>query len=285
MKHLRIFCLCLLLIPCVFWNCAGLSVSQIQPAAQVALKTGQKAAQASRPISNSEEHYIGRAVCARILAAYPLHDDPEATRYVNALGQVLARKASRPQTHKGYHFAVLNTLEPNAFACPGGIILVTRGMIRLCSGEDELAAVLAHEIAHIAHRDGVQSISQARWSEVLTTLGTETAKQYGGVGGQLVNLFEGSIDDVFKTLVVNGYSRSAEEKADREAAAILERAGFRPFALCALLSKMSAREKGATGIYRTHPASTKRLANLKDIQEGKPGKSENKRSLRFQRIF
>jgi len=288
MKGSRVYWILSLLIPSIFWNCAGLSslpVSKIQPAAEVAVKTGQKAVQASRPISDSEEYYIGRAVCARILAKYPLYDNPKVNDYINVLGQSLVKNSSRPQTYKGHHFAVLNTPEPNAFACPGGIVLVTRGLIKICAGEDELAAVLAHELAHVAHQDGIHSISQARWSEVLTTLGTETVKQYGGVGGQLVNLFEGSIDDVFKTIVVNGYSRSAEEKADQEAVGTMEKAGFRPFSLCSLLSKMATREKSANGIYRTHPPAAERLNLLKDVPEGVCGKAEEQRAQRFKRIF
>jgi len=278
----------ILTLSCLFWSCSGLSslpLSQIQPAAQVAFKTGKKAVDASRPISGSEEYFIGRAVCARILAAYPLYDSVKITDYINTLGQALVKHGPRPRTHKGYHFAVLNSDEPNAFACPGGIILVTRGLIRICGSEDALAAVLAHEIAHVSHQDGIHAISQARWTQVLTTLGTETAKQYGGVGGQLVQLFEGSIDDVFKTLVVNGYSRTAEEKADRTAIDILKKAGFRPDALCSVLSKMAGREKSGAGIFRTHPPAAGRLAHLKDVPRAGAGKSEKQRALRFKKVF
>jgi predicted Zn-dependent protease len=196
----------------------------------------------------------------------------------------VARKSSRPHPYRGYHFAVLDTPEPNAFACPGGIILITRGLMKNCASEDELAAVLAHEVAHIAHKDGINSISQARWTEVLTTLGTETAKQYAGGAGQLVTLFEGSIDDVFKTIVVNGYSRSAEENADQEAVSILRKAGYNPGALAAVLTKMSGKE-GAGGIYRTHPPTGERLAKVQALAPAAaPGGKEQARTARFEKM-
>jgi predicted Zn-dependent protease len=258
--------------------------SSLTPAAEIAAKTGVKAVQASRPISDSEEYYVGRAVAARILAKYPLYQNQEVIQYVNEVGQTVARKSPRPQVYRGYHFAVLDTMEPNAFACPGGTILITRGLLKNCGSEDELAAVLAHEVAHIAHKDGINSISQARWTEVLTTLGTETVRQYGGSAGQLLTLFEGSIDDVFKTIVVNGYSRTAEEKADQEAVNILRRAGYNPGALAAVLSKMQGKE-GAGGIYRTHPPTAERLARVQTLAPvSPPSGMELARAARFKSL-
>ena len=277
----------LLMIVPLLYGCGGVSLplpSSLQPAADIAVKTGAKAVQASRPINDSEEYYVGRAVGARILAKYPLYQNQEVTQYVNKVGLTVARKSSRPQPYRGYHFAVLDTPEPNAFACPGGIILITRGLLKNCANEDELAAVLAHEVAHIAHKDGINSISQARWTEVLTTLGTETAKQYAGSAGQLITLFEGSIDDVFKTIVVNGYSRSAEENADREAVSLLRKAGYNPGALTAVLTKMSGKE-AAGGIYRTHPPTTERLGKVQTLAPAAaPGGKEQVRTARFQKM-
>lgn len=287
MKTRHVPLIALWMITPMFFGCGGVSVplpSSLQPATEIAAKTGVKAVQASRPISDSEEYYVGRAVGARILAKYPLYQNQEVTEYVNQVGLTVARKSARPQPYRGYHFAVLDTPEPNAFACPGGIILITRGLMKNCSSEDELAAILAHEVAHISHKDGINSISQARWTEVLTTLGTETAKQYAGSAGQIVTLFEGSIDDVFKTIVVNGYSRTAEENADREAVHILRKAGYQPGALAAVLTKMSGKE-GAGGIYRTHPPTGERLAKVQALAPAaEPGAKDQARTARFQKM-
>lgn len=257
------------------------------PVATIAAKGVTKAAAASRPISDSEEYYVGRAVGARILAQQPLRPDPELTRYVNEVGQAVARKSTRPQTFRGYHFAVLETTETNAFACPGGLILITRGLVQTCDTEDELAAVLAHEVAHVANKDGINSISQARWTEVLTTMGTEAAKQYAGAAGSLVSLFEGSIDDVFKTIVVNGYSRTAEEAADAAAVQTLKQVGYDPGAVASLLTKMMAKEKGGpSGMFKTHPPTSERLAKVKALVGEAPaaGKEVAARTQRFKKL-
>ncbi len=74
------------------------------------------------------------------------------------LGQSLVIFSDRPETFGGYHFLLLDSNEINAFAAPGGLILVTRGMLQCCANEDELAAVLAHEIAHVEKKHGLTAI-------------------------------------------------------------------------------------------------------------------------------
>src|SRR5208337_4925431 len=264
----------------------GFLPSAALPAASIAAVGATKAARASREITDSEEYYVGRAVAARILSTYPLYCNPALTEYVNEVGQTVARKSPRPNTYKGYHFAVLDSEEINAFACPGGTIFITRGLLATCASEDELAAVLAHEVTHVVDKDGINSISKARWTEVWTSMGAEAARQYGGVAGNLVNLFEGSIDDVFKALVVNGYSRDAEFAADAGSVKISIAAGYDPGALARVLAKIQAKEKpGAGGIYKTHPPASERLAKVKGAaREGAPSAGEVNRTKRFQKI-
>lgn len=216
---------------------------------------------ASRPISDAEEYYVGRAVAARILATYPLFRNSKLTDYVNLVGQTVALNSEKPATYGGYHFAVLDSDEVNAFACPGGTILITRGMLRAVRTEDELAAVLAHEVAHVNHRDGVAAISKSRWTEALTIIGTEAAKTYGSSDvARLAGIFEGSIDDVFKTLVVNGYARGQEEDADRACLGYLARAGYDPRALERFLVRLKGAGRGFSGgMLATHPSTADRL--------------------------
>jgi predicted Zn-dependent protease len=227
----------------------------------LAAKSVRAVSVASRSISDSEEYYVGRAVAARILATYPLLRNSRLTEYVNLVGQTVALNSEKPNTFGGYHFAVLDSAEVNAFACPGGTILITRGMLRSVRTEDELAAVLAHEVAHINHRDGIEAISKSRWTEALTIIGTEAVKTYGSSDvARLTGIFEGSIDDVFKTLVVNGYGRGQEEDADRTSLGYLSRAGYDPHALESFLSRLTATGQGASGgILKTHPATSDRL--------------------------
>ncbi len=286
LKTLGIFLVAAAVLFLAGFKLPGLPVpSEVGKALQVGTKAGQKAVVAARGINDSEEYYIGRAVAARILGKYPLSQNRDATLYINEVGQAVARKSSKPTTYRGYHFGILETSDPNAYACPGGIILITRGLIKECQNEDELAAVLAHEVAHIVHQDGIKSINKARWTEVLTTAGTEATRQYaGGVAGNLVSLFEGSIDDVFKTIVVNGYSRGAEENADREAVSILTRAGYNPAALAAILGRLSSRGGGG-GIFRSHPLTSQRVAGVQALTgQATAGPREQARTKRFQEV-
>jgi predicted Zn-dependent protease len=287
-SHLRGLTVILLVALPLVWGCAGIpsGASAIMPAVSIAATGATKAAKASREINDSEEYYIGRAVAARILGQYPLYQNPTITEYVNEVGQTVARKSTRPNTFKGYHFAVLDTEELNAFACPGGTIFITRGLMTTCANEDELAAVLAHECSHVANKDGINSISKARWTEVMTSMGAEAARQYGGAAGNLVTLFEGSIDDVFKTLVVNGYSRGAEEAADAGAVTTLNRAGYDSGALAAMLKKMLAKDKGTSGgIFKTHPPTGERLTKVQAAggKEKTASPAEAKRTQRFKK--
>ncbi|MHB8069446.1 MAG: M48 family metalloprotease [Desulfobaccales bacterium] len=239
--------------------------------------------QATQRVSEPDEYRLGRAVAARILATYPLVQDPQLQIYVNEVGQALARKSSRPHTFRGYHFAVLESPEPNAFAAPGGTILITRGLLKLCADEDELAAALAHEAAHVAHRDGINSIAKSRWAEVVADRRVAAAKERGGRAAEMATLYEGSINDVFKSIATNGYGRTAEWAADQEALRTLKRAGYNPAALATLLTKMVAQEKTEKrGIYRTHPPTALRLAKVKmQLKDLPPATTQKGRDQRF----
>jgi len=232
---------------------------------QIIDKTAEKAERAARPITETEEYYIGRGVAARMLTQYKLYRHPQTTWYVNLVGRTLTLNSSRPYTYGGYHFAVLDTDEINAFACPGGVIFITRGMLDLAQSEDELAAVLAHEIGHVTQKHGLKAISNARWTEVATTLGMETAKQYSGAElGSLVNLFEGTVDDVFQTLVVKGYGRDDEFEADAMAIRSLQASGYDPAELLRLLKTLHSVEgRKSGGILSTHPNLTDRIEKVK----------------------
>jgi len=238
---------------------AGCRTFDVSSAVSLATTSAVNIAQASQTLSPEQEYYLGRAVGARILAKYPLLDNWKLTEYINNIGQTLVLFSEQPVTHGGYHFAVLDTTEKNAFACPGGMILITKGLIMTAQNEDELAAVIAHEIGHIVHRDGVSSIQQSRMTEALTKTGTQAAATYGGsTVSTLVSVFEGSIDDVFKTIVVNGYSRSQELAADEAALTYLAKAGYEPSAVKTLLEAMKQGTGG--GMLSTHPGTDDRIA-------------------------
>ncbi|MEN6428877.1 MAG: M48 family metallopeptidase [Phycisphaerales bacterium] len=217
-------------------------------------------------LTPEQEYYIGRAVTASVFQSYPPLDRPEANAYLNLLGQSLVVFSDRPETFGGYHFLLLDSDEINAFAAPGGLIVVTRGMVRCCQNEDELAAVLAHEICHVSMKHGLSAIKQSRLTEAFTIIGAETAKQVGGEElASLTEAFEGSVGDVVKTLTVNGYSRKQETRADAAAVEILRRAGYPETAIITMLERMDARlsNSGGLGFAKTHPSAASRADALR----------------------
>jgi predicted Zn-dependent protease len=259
--------LTLFLVPFVLLAGCAESIKVLASAPEyidTAVNVAGKLSKAIKPIADEEEYYIGRAVAAKILSSYNLLQDPALTGYVNLVGRTVALRSERPFLYGGYHFAVLDTSEINAFACPGGIIFITRGMLEIASGEDELAAVLAHEIAHVNHYDGIASIKSARWTAVLTAVGSSAAKQYGSEEvSQLAAIFDGAIDDVVKTLVVKGYSRSKEYAADEAGRMYLAKAGYDPAALKEFLNNFIRKGKSTEGgILKTHPATAERIDKL-----------------------
>lgn len=244
----------------------------------------QSVSKAARPLSDDEEYYVGRAVAARITSTYPLYHNPRLTEYLNLIGQSLVLHTEKPTTYGGYRFALLDSPEINAFACPGGIILITRGMLSSVKSEDELAAVLAHEIGHVIHRDGVAAIQSSRWSEALLVIGSNAAREFGPKDtAKLLNLFEGSIDDVFKTLVVNGYGREQEKAADAAALEYLAAAGYDPQGLVGYLTRLEKAGQGSKGgILTTHPGTDKRLEYVHQAKSPIVNTSaEPKRTRRF----
>lgn len=226
----------------------------------------EEVSKAAEDITPRQEYYIGRAVTAQILDRYSLWEDPEATAYLNLLGQTLAQASDRPSTYKGYRFVILDSDEINAFAAPGGTIMIARGMLRLCETEAEVAAVLAHEIAHVQHKDGLRSIKTDRWKNVAMILGKKAASEYGDQDLQeLVEDFENSIQDVMSTLITNGYSSKLEKEADESAVRILQRVGYDASALVTMLEEMDRRlSPDGLDFARTHPDPSTRIEQIRE---------------------
>jgi predicted Zn-dependent protease len=250
---------------------------------------GAKAVEKSwQDLTPEQEYYVGRAVVAQVLQTYPPLDRPQANDYLNLLGQSLAVYSTRPETFGGYHFLLLDSDEINAFAAPGGLILVTRGMVRCCQNEDELAAVLAHEICHVEQKHGLSAIKQGRLTEAFTIIASESAKQMGGEQlSALTEAFEGSVGDVVMTLTTSGYSRKQERSADAAAVELLQRAGYPETAMIAMLDRMDERlaDSGGAGFAKTHPSAKSRADALRATVPAAGSASDPVRQQRFAAVM
>lgn len=239
----------------------------------------------------SEEHFIGRSVAAAVLTlpGYKLSTDEAATDYVNKVGNGIVASCDQVRsTFNGYHFAVLESEEINAFACPGGTVFVTRGLLKKTTNEDELACVLAHEIAHVTHRHGLAAIKKGNLVEGFKYLGEGAAqatlsdKDLKAVTG----IFDDSIKDIVTTMVKSGYSKDAEYESDHSGESFAAAAGYDPAGLRKVIARMKEGAGGAGGMLSTHPAPDERLGQL-GAQKPYAGDSAAlvTRSARFKKVF
>src|SRR3981081_842614 len=119
-------------------------------------------------ISQQQEVQMGQEYAQQINAQLPIVRDPEVNRYVNVLGDSIARLTSRRDLD--WQFFVVDSKEVNAFAVPGGFVYVNRGLIERAAQMDELAGVLGHEIGHVVRRHTVKQMEKQQGANIGVTL-------------------------------------------------------------------------------------------------------------------
>lgn len=210
--------------------------------------------------SPEEEQRLGRQAAATLLGAAPLSADEQSLRYVNRVGAWIASKSDRPELP--WRFAVLDTATVNAFAAPGGYVLVTRGLLLKLRNEGELAGVLAHEIAHVQLK---HHIKQIRRQHVLDAAKANTSTSVK-VGGQELMNFDA------RALYANALSKEDEYQADRVGVVLAARAGYDPYGLPAVLQTLDSMKPDDLGLallFKTHPRPADRLAKLDPFLGGR----------------
>jgi predicted Zn-dependent protease len=213
-----------------------------------------------------QEYYIGRAVAASILSNYSINNKyPVLTRYLNHICQTLVINSPRPGIYNGYHVTVLDSDEINAFATSGGHVFVTAGLIKYAKSEDELAAVLAHEIAHIQLQHSITAIKANRKTNAILTA-TSNYLEYISQETSFTDIvkdFNEVVSEGVNTLVNNGYSQSQEFDADKTALALLAGSGYQPVSLLDMLQVLKENQPNHPGGFnKTHPSPERRISNV-----------------------
>jgi predicted Zn-dependent protease len=265
-------------------TCASFSGADALSVLNIAAKSAEAVAKSFEDITPEQEYYIGRAVGANLLGRYPPYTEAKATAYINLLGQTLAMSSDRPETFKGYHFLILDSGEINAFAAPGGLIFVSRGLLACADSEDTVASILAHEVGHVAKQHGLKAIKASRYKDAGLAIGKAAVEEYGSEElAKVTNAFSGTIDDVTSTLVNSGYSRETEKEADLAAVQILKRTGYDPNALVRMLEVMKTRLKpGGLDFAKTHPDPEVRIAEIRKVlPDAPPQPAQPKRQARY----
>jgi predicted Zn-dependent protease len=212
-------------------------------------------------VSTEQEIAIGNAQAGKFEASFGgPHTDEGIQAYVRDIGMRLAADCDRPMP---YEFAVLRSETPNAFALPGGRVYITAGLLKALENEDELAAVLSHEITHVCARHSVKGLQRELGGDAV--LQGVRFVPFGGYVGLAVGLGA----SLGKTLSGTAFSRQDEYQADEVGMRYLKQAGFNPRGMPAMLTKLGAIPEAATvkifEVLSTHPQAHKRIAHAKEI--------------------
>jgi predicted Zn-dependent protease len=232
-------------------------------------------------ISPVDEYYIGRAVGANILAKYKPFENREFSAYLNKICWALALHAGAA-SFNGYQVMILDSPELNAFATPGGHIFISRGLAETAASEDMLAALIAHEIAHIALRHSTGMIRAERFQRDLGEVAKKAEKTAlrGTPPEEKRRLFDDSVRAVADTLTLTGFSWEQEFEADAQAVLLLASAGYDPSSLIALLQVLESTP--GNGGFGSHPPAALRISRVEGIVKNyTPQNTRSFRAARF----
>jgi len=211
--------------------------------------------QSTKGIDYKSEFTIGETVALEGFQRFglPVKNDRLQT-YVNTLGNAVAKNSSRPGIP--YYFVVVDTPIYNAFSCPGGIIFVSSTLVKGMRNEAELACVLAHEVAHVAHKHALSSVRRAKFLESAAKIGTINME--GAEGKQ----FRDMVGNLQTVLFDKGLDKNQEYEADQSGMEVAYRTGYDPNGLIGVLKMLQQKEATATSKgswFSTHPPLASRL--------------------------
>ncbi|MEM7563507.1 MAG: M48 family metalloprotease, partial [Pseudomonadota bacterium] len=224
----------------------------------------KKLDQAQGKISEADEIEIGGNLISGLLGAAPLVEDDEMQRYVNDVGFWIASQSKRKNLP--WRFGVIETDGINAFAAPGGYIVVTLGLYSLLENEAQLAGVLGHEIAHVVRKHHLKALQKTMkrefWSDLTVKALSDKEDQK-----KMRELINAGVQ-----LYATGLDREYEYDADLRGVVLAARAGYDPYALLDVLTTIDSINPDSeemTVLMKTHPPTADRLSRLAKKMEGR----------------
>ncbi len=270
----------------------GLTLRRLAPALLITLAACGTVVQ--NPVSGknersamtvAEEIRVGAEQHQQVLADYGMLQNPGLQRYVNDIGQRLAKQSQRPDLD--WHFTVLDSPEINAFALPGGYVYVTRGIMAYMDSEADLAGVIGHEIGHVTARHGAQRATRQQNAGfgvlAATVLGAVLESQgVGGAGG-----LASQVSQNVAAGYVASYSRDQELQADRLGADYLFASNYDPQNMVDVIEVLKNQERFAAdtakaqgkpapqggGWLASHPTNDQRLQQIRQVVASFKGKA------------
>ena len=216
--------------------------------------------------SKSEEARYGRAIMADIRRKGGVMEDPLVNEYINEIGRQIAAQ-SNDGSHS-FEFFVVEDERINAFAMPGGFIGVHSGLLEATRNEDELAGVLAHEVAHVTQRHIARAIHANQRQGLLTTAMMLGAIILGATGSSDAMMAGMAVAQGTAAQQQINFTRSNEHEADRIGIGALADAGYDPHGMASFFEVMARQqpaspEMRAPEFLRTHPVTTDRIAEAR----------------------
>jgi beta-barrel assembly-enhancing protease len=210
-------------------------------------------------VSTQQEVQQGQAEVQQINTQLPIINDAEANRYINLLGDSIARLTSRGDLP--WQFFIVNSADINAFAVEGGFIYVNRGLIEHASKMDQLAGVLGHEIGHVVMRHTVKQQGQMTAANIGVGLACIlTSVCNSGLGQTAIN--------VGGTAVFAKFSRDDEKQADDVGFDNVVRAHISPKGMVEMFQTLLDLRKSSPGLvdnwFADHPTEESRISDIQN---------------------
>ncbi len=210
--------------------------------------------QSLQPIGWEEERAIGGSLALEVFKNFGgQYKNDKLQRYVSLVGLSVAGVSDRADIP--YHFAVLNSNDPNAFATPGGYIFVSAGLLRLVRNEAELAGILGHEVAHVAKRHALTTIERSKTLQGFSQLTTSILDSDPGVLDNIVK-------EMSATLFTKGLDQNLEYEADKFGMDYAYRVGYNPGGLRDFMKVLGKSQGSQSVLLSTHPTPRSRYGKL-----------------------
>lgn len=207
-------------------------------------------------VSDADMDRMGATAFSQIKSSGKLANDPARFRYVDCVARALIAQLPEPARSQSWEVALIADDSPNAFALPGGKVGVHTGLFKVATDQDQLSAVIGHELGHVISRHAAERVSQQ--------FATETALQVvnSATGGERQQLL-GLLGAGAQAGIVLPFSRRHESEADVLGQRYMASAGFDPRAAATLWQNM-IRAGGARvpAFLSTHPDPQQRIAAL-----------------------
>ncbi|AXH14783.1 peptidase M48 family protein [Malaciobacter mytili LMG 24559] len=211
-------------------------------------------------ISQEEELALGESSYKKTLTESKVIKNTKDSNKVKQIGEKIAKVAN--QKDYKWEFNLIENEAKNAFCLPGGKVVVYTGILKVAKNDDQLATVISHEIAHALARHGAERVSASMLSQGIQVLGNIALSTQAPQYSKTFNIAYG-LGSQYGVLMP--YGRMQESEADEIGIYLMHKAGYNLNEALKFWENMSEGKKESIEFFSTHPNSTTRIENIKNI--------------------